>query len=104
MSSKIFMREHKAIPAKWHTVPDFISLQSLTDEDRYHLFEGYCISVLDCKPSGRNYNRILIDGDYHQFLSYVGQSEWWNRYEVERNWLRRLLFGHWRTKQRKGRT
>jgi len=42
-------------------VPNFIDFYGLTSLDRYHLFEGYCVSVpenMDIRPSGRYYQRV----------------------------------------------
>lgn len=83
------------IPPKWYTVPNFVEV---TEYDRYHLFEGYCIGVLDEKPSGKHYKKFLIEGDYHQFLSWLGYSRWWEFYAIERCPLKRALFGDWKRK------
>jgi len=98
MKNHIVKRMYVRVPPKWWVVPDFISLHTITDYDRYHLFEGYCITVLDCKKSGRHYNKLLIDGDYHQFLSWMGYSKWWEYYKLERNIFKRFLFGKWKVR------
>lgn len=85
---------------KWYTVPNFISIYELTNDDHYYLFEGYCTSILDEKSSGKYYNKILIDGNYHAYLQWIGYDKWWEDYMIERSWFKRLLFGSWKRKKK----
>jgi len=93
MMSTSHLKMPKRIPPKWYTIPDFIEI---SDYDVYHLFEGYCITVVDEKKSGKFYKKVLLDGDYHQFLSWMGYSDWWEHWCIERNPIKRMLSGNWK--------
>ena len=81
-------------------VPNFIDFYGLTSRDRYHLFEGYCVSVpenMDIRPSGRYYQRVWMPSkrDLLQLLDYMGYSMWWEKYEPDTSFFGRL-FGKWK--------
>lgn len=79
-------------------VPNFIDFDCLTNEDRYHLFEGYCTNVPEkIKSSGKYYQRIWMDSktDLFQLLDYMGYSRWWEIYEPNTSFWGRL-FGTWK--------
>ena len=81
-------------------VPNFIDFYSLSSRDRYHLFEGYCVSVpenMDIRPSGRYYQRVWMPSkrDLLQLLDYMGYSMWWEEYEPDTSFFGRI-FGKWK--------
>jgi hypothetical protein len=79
-------------------VPNFIDFYSLTDVDRYHLFEGYCTCEPEkIKPSGRYYQRVWMPSkrELLQLLDYMGYSMWWERYEPDTSFFGKL-FGRWK--------
>ena len=46
---------------KWYTVPSFIDIYNLSNEDYYNLCEGYGVRIEDQKSSGRHYNKIQME-------------------------------------------
>jgi len=83
-------------------VPNFIDFNGLTNEDRYHLFEGYCINAPEkIKSSGKYYQRVWMDskGELFQLLDYMGYSRWWEIYEIDTSFFGRL-FGKWKKRQK----
>lgn len=84
-------------------VPNFINFHGLTNEDRYYLFEGYCVNAPEeSKSSGKYYQRIRMDSkeELFQLLDYMGYSRWWEIYEPNTSFWGRLC-GTWKLKKKK---
>jgi len=84
-------------------VPNFIDFYSLTDEDRYHLSEGYSTCAPErIKPSGKYYQRIWMPSEWCllQLLYYMGYPRWWEVYEPDTS-LFGKLFGKWKKRPKK---
>lgn len=82
-------------------VPNFINFYDLTNEDRYHLFEGYCVNVPEeIRYLGKYYQCIRMDSkdELFRLLDYMGYSRWWEIYEPDTSFWGRL-FGKWKKKK-----
>lgn len=84
-------------------IPNFINVTEFDNEQRYHLFEGYCITPPEkVTRSGRYFQRVWMDskGDLLQLLSVIGYGRWWEEWEPDRSFWGSLN-GKWKRKTEK---
>lgn len=93
--------KHEGYGSRWVTVPNnFPEPDDLTNEDRYHLFEGYCVGDYETKPSGKHYKKVrtIYCDSIDNLLMYCGYDKWHEKYKIERNPIMRFFFGSWKLK------
>jgi len=86
---------------KWLTVPNFFpDYDALDPETQYHLCEGFGISHYETKKSGKHYKKVraTCGGNTHNALRFLGYEDWYKKYKIIRNPIKRFFLGAWESK------
>lgn len=84
------------------TVPDFFpEPEDIDPETEYCLHEGYGVSTdWETKRSGKFYKKVRLPfyNGIDNLLMVLGFDNWHKKYKIERNLIKRLIFGNWKSK------
>ena len=101
MKNKHIHNKHNGIGSRWLTVPNiFPDPEDISNKTWYYLSEGYCVGDYESKESGKYYKKIRTKycDSVDNLLYALGYKDWYKEYKIERNPVKRFLFGAWKRK------